>query len=107
VRGQGVIGRNCAWCASPAVCEIEVQPAEYRTVTRVDPISGERTGHQAVVKAAVVVPACDEHRQITSGQPPPVGIPRQRRARGVEQLGLFVETTEARLRNAIHGDTRR
>jgi hypothetical protein len=59
VTGQGVIGRYCAWCGLPATTEVEVQPAHYR------------------------------HDQITRGQPAAVPIPRQRTARGVDQLGLF------------------
>jgi hypothetical protein len=104
VKGQGVIGRDCAWCGLPAVCEIEVQPIEQRTITRVDPVSGARTSHQSTVRAAIVVSACDQHRQITIGQPPPVGSPRHRKARGIDQLGLFVSSDEARLCNAIIGD---
>jgi hypothetical protein len=87
--GQGIIGRDCAWCALPAVCELEVQPAQYRTVSRRDPVSGGRTTHQRLLQAAIVVAACDEHRHITSGQAPAVAVPRQRKASGVDQLGLF------------------
>jgi len=107
VNGQGVIGRDCAWCGLPAVGEIEVQPSEYRTVTRIDPVSGERASHQRLVRCAIVVPACDEHQEVTVGQPPPVVSPRHRRARDVPQLGLFVSTDEARLRNAIYRETSR
>ena len=105
--GQGVIGRDCAWCGLPAVCEIEVQPAQQRTVSRVDSVSGERTTYQRVVQAAVVVAACDEHRQITTGQSPAVVVPCQRRAHDVDQLGLFVTVDEARARNAIYQETGR
>jgi hypothetical protein len=104
--GQGVIGRDCAWCGLPAVGEIEVEPAQYRTVSRRDPQTGKRTTHQQFVRCAVVVAVCDTHEHITRGQPPPVPIPRQRTARGVEQLGMFPVTAE-RLRNAIHGETGR
>jgi len=105
--GQGVIGRDCPWCGLPAVGEIEVQPSEYRTVTRVDPVSGERTSHQHLVSAAIVVAACDEHQHINVGQPPAVVSPRHRRARDVPQLGLFVSPDEARSRNAIYRETHR
>jgi hypothetical protein len=105
VTGQGVIGRDCAWCGLPAVGEIEVQPAQYRTVSRKDPVTGRRATHQAFVRAAIVVPVCDEHQHITRGQPAPVPIPRQRVARGVEQLGMFATTTDERLRNAIYRET--
>jgi len=107
MNGQGALGRDCAWCAQPAVCEIEVQPAEHRTVSRTDPITGQRTGHQRQVRGAIVVPACDEHKHITTRQPTPVAVPRQRKARDVPQLGLFVSGDEARLRNAIYGETRK
>ena len=105
--GQGVIGRDCAWCDRPAVCEIEVQPAQHRTISRVDPVSGERTTHQRLVQAAIRAAACETHRHVTTPTPPPVAVPRQRKARDVQQLGLFVSGDEARLRNAIYGETRR
>ena len=54
--GQGVIGRDCAWCGLPAVCDVETQAAQYRTVSRRDPVMGRRTSHQAFVRAAIVVP---------------------------------------------------
>jgi hypothetical protein len=97
--GQGVIGRDCAWCGLPAVGELEVQPAQYRTVSRRDPVTGKRTTHQQFVRSAVVVAVCDTHGHITRGQPAPVPIPRQSTARGVEQLGLFA--------NASHRETGR
>jgi hypothetical protein len=87
--GQGIIGRDCAWCGLPAVGELEVQPAQYRTVSRRDPVSGARTTHQRLLQAPIVVAVCDEHRHVTSGQAPAVAVPRQRKASGVDQLGLF------------------
>jgi hypothetical protein len=87
--GQGVIGRDCAWCGLPATTELEIQPARYRTVSRRDPVTGKRTAHQVFERAAVIVPVCDTHEQITRGQPAVVPIRRQRTARGIEQLGLF------------------
>jgi hypothetical protein len=107
VTGQGVIGRNCAWCGVPAVGEVQVQPARYRTVSRRDPVTGKRTSHQAFVRAAIVVPVCDEHQHITTGQPGPVPVSRQRAAKGVEQLGMFPSTADERLRNAIYRETGR
>ena len=100
--GQGMIGPGCAWCGLPAVGEVEVQPARYRSVSRRDPVTGKRTSHQAFVRAAIRVPVCDEHQHITTGQPPAVPIPRQRSARGVEQLGMFANSDDERLRNAIY-----
>jgi hypothetical protein len=97
-----MIGRDCAWCGLPAVDEGEVQPAQHRTVSRRDPVTGKRTSHQAFVRAAIVVPVCVEHQHITTGQPGPVPIPRQRTARNVEQLGMFASTADERLRNAIY-----
>jgi hypothetical protein len=107
VTGQGVIGRDCAWCGLPATTEVEVQPARYRTVSRRDPVTGKRTAHQVFERSAIVVAVCDTHEQITRGQPPPVPIPRQRTARGVEQLGMFPSTGDERSRNAIGGETAR
>jgi hypothetical protein len=98
VSGQGVIGRDCAWCGLPATGEVEVQPAHYRTVSRRDPITGKRTAHQVFERAAVVVPVCDRHEQITHGQPAPVPIPRQRIARGIEQLGLIATRSRGETR---------
>ena len=100
--GQGMIGRDCAWCGLPAVGEVEVQPAQHWTVSRRDPVTGKRTSHQAFVRAAIVVPVCDEHAQIKVGQPAPVAVPRQRTGRGVEQLGMFASSDDERLRNAIY-----
>jgi hypothetical protein len=87
--GQGIIGRDCAWCGLPAVCELEVQAAQFRTVSRRDPVRGARITHQRLLQAAIVVAVCDEHRHVTSGQAPAVAVPRQRKARDVDQLGLF------------------
>jgi len=105
--GQGVIGRDCVWCGLPAVGDVEVRRAQYRTVSRVDPVSGERTAHRRLVQAAIVVAACDEHQQITRGQAPPVWTPRDGRARDVQQLDLVVTDDEARLRNAIYSEVGR
>jgi hypothetical protein len=108
MNGQGVIGQDCVWCGAPAVCEIEVQAAQYRSATRVDPISGERTSDRRLARAAIHAPACTEHKQVTRGQPPPVAVPCERRAAGdVDQLGLFVHADTARLRNAISGEVHR
>jgi hypothetical protein len=103
-----MIGPGCAWCGLPAVAEVEVQPAQYRSVSRRDPVTGKRSSYQAFVCAAIVVPACDEHQHITTGHPPAVPVPRQRTAKGVEQLGMFPASTEQeRLRNAIYRETGR
>ena len=102
MNGQGVIGRECAWCGLPAVGDVELEPARYRTVSRRDPVTGKRTTHQAFVRAAIRAPVCTEHEHITHDQPPPVPVPRQRTARGVEQLGMFATTPDERLRNAIY-----
>ena len=104
MNGQGMIGRDCTWCGLPAVGDVEVQPAHYRTVTRRDPVTGKRTTDQAFVRAAIRVPACNEHEHITHGQPGAVPVPRQRTAQGVEQLGMFATPADERLRNAIHGE---
>jgi len=95
-----MIGAGCAWCGLPAVARVEVQPAQYRTLTRKDPITGRRVAHQESVRAAIRVPVCGEHEHITRGQPAPVPVPRT--ASDVEQLGMFPATAEERLRNAIY-----
>jgi hypothetical protein len=103
VKGQGVISRDCAWCGLPAVCEIEVQPAEYRSTSRRDPVTGERIADRRLVRLAIVVAACDAHRDITLGQARAVVSPRHRSARG-PQLGLFASTQAERMRDAILGE---
>jgi hypothetical protein len=107
VTGQGVIGRNCTWCGLPATGEVEIQPVQQRTVSRRDPVTGKRTTHQAFVRAAIVVPVCDDHKHITTEQPPPVKLPRQSKARGVQQLDLFASPEHERPRNAIYRQTGR
>ena len=107
MNGQSVIGPGCAWCGLPAVGDVEVQPAQHRTVTRRDPITGERTTHQAFTRAAILAPACTEHQHITTGQPAPTAVPRQRTAQRVEQLGMFTDDRDERLRNAIYREIER
>ena len=102
MNGQGVIGPGCAWCGLPAVGDVELQPARHRTVSRRDPMTGKRTTHQAFVRAAICAPVCTEHQHITHRQAPPVPVPRQRTAKGVEQLGMFATSADERLRNAIY-----
>lgn len=53
MNGQGVIGRDCARFGLPAVGDVEVQPAQYRTVSCVDPVTGKRIGHRQLVQAAI------------------------------------------------------
>jgi hypothetical protein len=100
VNDQGVPGRVCAWCGLPAVCEIEVQPPEYRTTSRVDAVSGERVADRRLVRLAIVAAVCETHRDITLGQARPVVSPRHRCAREA-QLGLFASTPGERMRDAI------
>jgi hypothetical protein len=97
-----MIGPGCAWCGLPAVAQVEVEPARYRTVNRRDPMTGKRTAHQEFVRAAIVVPVCDTHQHVTRGQLAAVPVPRQRTAHDVEQLGMFPATADERLRNAIY-----
>jgi len=105
VNGQGVIGPGCAWCGLPAVGDVELQSARYRTVSRRDPMTGRRTTQQAFVRAAIRAPVCSEHQHIATGQPASVPVPRQRTAQGVDQLGMFATTADERLRNAIYRET--
>jgi hypothetical protein len=107
VTGQGAIGQACAWCGLPAVEKVEVRPAEYRSLGRVDPIIGDRSAYQQLVRCAVRVPVCDEHAHIARGQPDPVGVPRERKTTGVEQLGMFPVSADERLLHAIYRETGR
>jgi hypothetical protein len=84
----------------PAVCEIEVQPAEYRTSSQMDELSGERVADRRLVRLAILAAACETHRDITLGQPRPTVSPRHRSMRGA-QLGLFASTLGEQLRDAI------
>jgi hypothetical protein len=59
------------------------------------------------VRAAVRVPVCDQHRQITTGQAAAIGVPRERKTTGVEQLGMFSVTGDERVRNATYRKTGR
>jgi hypothetical protein len=102
VNGQSRIGPGCAWCGLPAVGDVELEPARYRTVSRRDPITGQRTSQQAFARAAIRAPVCNEHQHITTGQAPPIPVSRQRTAQGVEQLGMFANTADEQLRNAIN-----
>jgi hypothetical protein len=108
--GQGTVGAECAWCGLAAVCDVEVQPARYRTVSRLDSVTGKRVAHQRLVQAPIRVAVCDEHRDITTGQPWAPGVPRERKARErVDQLDLFVHAggNGQRPGGAIAGDTGR
>jgi hypothetical protein len=80
-----------------------VQPAEYRTTSRVDAVTGERIADRRLVRLAIVAAACDAHRDITTGQPRAVVSPRHRSARGL-QLGLFASAQAERMRDAILGE---
>jgi hypothetical protein len=104
--GQGKLGVECAWCGLPAVCDVQVQPAWFRTVSRIDPVSGRRVAHQQLVQGEIRVPVCDEHRHITTGQPSPPGIPRERKAKDVDQLDLFA-TANGQPVSAIGGEVDR
>jgi hypothetical protein len=95
-------GRTCAWCERPAVCEVEVQPAEYQTVSHVDAVSGDQITGRRLLRLAIIAAVCDAHRDITIGQPRPVVRPRHGSARG-PQLDLFASAERERLRNAIIG----
>ena len=105
MNGQDVTAEACVWCGRPAVGEVEVRPAAYHWLGPVDPIIGDRGAYRQLGRAAVRVPVCDEHRQITIGQLPPVGVPRQRTATAVEQLTLFPVTADERLLHAIYRQT--
>lgn len=79
-----------------------MQPAEYQTTSRVDPVSGERIADRRLLRPAIVVAACDAHRDITIGQPRPVVRARHRSAPGA-QPDLFASAEHERLHNAITG----
>jgi hypothetical protein len=107
VTAAGVIGRDCAWCGLPAVADVEVRRAHYRMVGRVDPLIGDHGAYQHLVRTAVRVPVCDQHRQITTRPSPAIGVPREHKTTDVEQLGIFPVTGHERLRNATRRETGR
>jgi hypothetical protein len=105
VTAAGVIGRDCAWCGLPAVADVEVRPAQYRSLGRVDPLIGDPGTYQRLVRAAFRVPVCDQHRQITTRRSLAIGVPRERKTTGVEQLGIFPVTGDELLRYAACRET--
>jgi hypothetical protein len=105
VTDQGLIGRDCAWCGLPAVADLEIQPAQYRAVSRRDPMMCKRTAQQQLVRSVIVLAVCDTHEHIKRGQPASTPIPRQRTAHDLDQLGMFPVTTDEQLRNAIRNET--
>jgi hypothetical protein len=105
VTGQDGIGAGCSWCGLPAVADVEVRPAQYRSLGRVDPLIGDRGAYQRLVRAAVRVPVCDQHRQITTRPSPALGVPREHKTTDVEQLGMFPVTGDERLRTATRRET--
>jgi hypothetical protein len=107
VTSQGLNGRACGWCGLGAVADVEVRPAQYRSLGRVDPLIGDHGAYQHLVRAAVRVPVCDQHRQITTRRSSAIGVPRERKTMGVEQLGMFPVTGHERLRNATRRETGR
>ncbi len=75
LRGQTLIGPECAWCGLPAEGEIQVEAEQRETENR------KR-------KAARNLPACGQCIATvkTDG---PMGMPLRRKARGVVQRELF------------------
>jgi hypothetical protein len=55
----------CAWCDKTAEVDIQVQPAHI--IKRKNPQTGEPVAF--VKKAAVVVPACEDHRKVERTEP--------------------------------------
>ena len=95
-RGRDRSGCDRSRRAPGAACRRSARSRSSQRSTagssRCDPVIGNRGAYQAFVRAAIFVPVCDEHRHITIGQLPPVAVPRQRTATGVQQLALFPAT---------------
>lgn len=103
---QPLLGHFCAWCGEPAVGAIEVEPAQYRTVTMRSAITGEITRAQEISRFAIVADVCERHRSIRDRAPGQTAAdPRRRKAKGIVQLDLFGgQTSDARKPdNAIRG----
>jgi hypothetical protein len=72
---------TCAWCEEKAVVEIQVQPAHM--VKRKNPQTG--ADYMFTKKAAVVVPACEDHRKVERVEPPK----KERKKIPEEQIEFF------------------
>lgn len=100
----------CYWCGRPAGGRIEIQPARYRKVTKVDPQTGERVSRDEVAEFAIYADVCGEHAQITEDQPVPIDKLRRKRASKAQQTtiydvpGVGVDPADTRKRSAIYGD---
>lgn len=94
---QAELFRPCAWCGLPGMHEIEVEPAVIRT--------DKKSGEAAIIKAPIVVYACDEHAHVAERDDPDVASVRRRKARGVDQLS-FLDAPASGPSSAIFGDQR-
>lgn len=87
---QPQLGRYCQWCGEPAIDEILIEPAQYRIVTKLNPISGEAIRAPEISRFAITADVCAAHYEIrdrAGGKPLP--DLRRRKAEGVEQLDIF------------------
>lgn len=103
---QPLLGRFCAWCGEPAIGSIEVEPAQYRTVTKRSAITGEITRASEIARFEIRADVCASHWEICDRVPgQPVSDPRRRKAKGVVQLDLFGGETSHKRKpdNAIRG----
>lgn len=106
---QPMLGRFCQWCAEPAVDSVEIQPAQYRIVTKISS-EGQRIHAPEVVRFAITADVCACHRSARDregGKPMP--DMRRRKAIDVEQLDIFGGSTADPVRvrkpnNAIKGE---
>lgn len=80
----------CAWCDTPAVDRVLLEPAQYRTVTLPSPKTGEPITAQQVGRFAIWAYVCADHAAIRDRKAgTPMADKRRRKAVGVEQLDIF------------------
>lgn len=81
---------TCAWCDRPGVEQIVVEPARYHTVSIMSPKTGKMVNAEQASRFAITVWACRDHLTVRDREGgTPVGDPRRRHAKGVEQLDIF------------------
>lgn len=94
MNGQGILGKFCAWCDYPATCDVTVEPATM----------GVRRGREVLIRAPLIVPACQRHRFHVENPSPKVPFDTFRRRQvKADQLALFGGEPAAEPDNAIGG----
>lgn len=83
MKGQGIIGQDCEWCANPAVERVLISPSTLRD---------DRRGARLQVHAEQWAWVCDDHLHLKlDPEKPPLTVRnfRRRKAEGYEQTDIF------------------